>query len=311
LVFLSIFILAVFGFLLFFRQQIEKPLNFSTGKVEIDITDGQSATEISDSLYKKGLIPSTWSFQLYLRFKKITIKSGNYLLPKDLSPLQIIEILSKGDHQIIRITIPEGWRKEQIAAYLSEKAKIDPSEFLSKTKDLEGKLFPDTFDLTDQPTADEVIGKMTDDFANRTAGLNADESVLSIASIVEREAANDQDRSAIAGVFLNRQKIGMNFESDVTVQYQKDSNNFPAVGVFSYKFWRALQSGDTKNISGSYNTYLHAGIPGPICNPGLASIKATLSPELHDYYYFIYDKDGKLHLAKTQAEQNVNVNHYF
>ncbi|MCX6810569.1 MAG: endolytic transglycosylase MltG [Candidatus Berkelbacteria bacterium] len=309
MVFLFIFIVLVFAFLFYFRQQIDKPASSSNTK-EIKITDGQSSAQISDNLSSKYLINSSWSFRLYLKFKKLTIKTGDYLIPANLNEVQIAEILSKGDHQVIKITIPEGWRAEQIAAYLFDKAKIDPTEFLAKVKDLDGKLFPDTYELTDKPTADEVIAKMTDDYNARTAGLDPSDNVLSIASIVEREAANDADRAVIAGVFINRQKIDMKFESDVTVQFQKDSNNYSSVGVLNYKFWRALASGDTKTISGSYNTYLYAGIPGPICNPGLASIKATLNPATHNYYYFIYGKDGKLYLAKTQAEQQANVNKY-
>lgn len=299
----------MFAFLFYFRQQIESVQTGNRTK-EIKIIDGQSTAEISDNLSQKGLIKSGWSFRLYLKFKKITIKAGDYLIPSNLNEIQVAEILSVGDHQVIRITIPEGWRREQIAQYLNEHAKIDPTEFLTKTKDLDGKLFPDTYDLTDKPTVDEIISKMTDDYVARTQGLNVTDGVLSLAAMVEREAAGDADRANIAGVFANRQKIGMKFESDVTVQYQKDTNNYPTAGVLNYKFWKAIVTGDTKNIAGPYNTYLYVGIPGPICNPGLASIKAALSPATHNYYYFIYGNDDKFYMAKTQAEHQANVKKY-
>lgn len=189
-----------------------------------------------------------------------------------------------------------------------EKAEIDPDEFMLKTKDLEGKLFPDTYNLTDEPTADEVIRKMTDDYDARTLGLSVSSDALIIASIVEREAANDADRANVAGVFINRQKIGMRYESDVTVQYQKDTNDYPSAGLQGVKFWRAILPGDNKKTAGPYNTYLNSGLPPtPICNPGLKSIEATLTPANHGYYFFIYGTDGKLYLAKTQAEQNTNI----
>jgi UPF0755 protein len=309
LVFLLVFIVLIIAFLFYFRQQIQSPAS-SASPQEIKIIEGQTTAQIADNLVAKGLINSSWSLQLYLKFKKLSIKTGDYLIPANLNEIQTAEILASGDHQVIRITIPEGWRREQIAQYLSSHANIDPEEFLAKTAKLEGKLFPDTFDLTDKPTVDEVIAKMTDDYDTRTAGLGVNDNILAIASIVEREAANDADRAAIAGVFINRQKISMKFESDVTVQFQKDSNNYPAVGGINYKFWKALVSGDTKTIPGAYNTYQNIGIPGPICNPGLASIKATLAPASHNYYYFIYGKDGKLYLAKNQAEQQANINKY-
>lgn len=298
------------AFLFYFRFLINQPSHDLGYTVEIKISSAESVADTANSLKEKGIIKSPLAFRLYLRFKTLPIKDGDYLIPNSLNIIEVANILSKGDHQVIRITIPEGWRVQQIAQYLYEHAKIDPTEFLSKTKDLDGKLFPDTYDLTDKPTSGEVIGKMTDDYNTRTEGLGVTDDVLAIASIVEREAANDADRASIAGVFINRQKIGMKFESDVTVQFQKDSNNYPAAGVLNYKFWKALSAGDTKNIAGPFNTYLSAGIPGPICNPGLASIKATLNPASHSYYYFIYGKDGKLYLAKTQAEQNANINKY-
>ncbi len=310
LVFLLLFIVVVFAFLFYFRQQIGKPVGSSDHKVEVKIVAGQSSTEIANNLESKGVINSSWSFRLYLKFKKLALKTGDYLIPANSTEVQVADIFSTGSHQVIKVTIPEGWRAEQIAAYLYDKAKIDPAEFLAKTKNLDGKLFPDTYDLSDTPTADEVITKMVDDYNIRTTGLVVNDNILSIASIVEREAANDADRAAIAGVFINRQKIGMKFESDVTVEFQKDTNNYPSFGINNYRFWRALLSGETKTVVGPYNTYLYSGIPGPICNPGLASIEATLNPTPSSYYFFIYGNDGKLHLAKTQAEQNANITKY-
>lgn len=246
----------------------------------------------------------------YLRFKNISIKPGDYLIENNLSVSEISNILSDGSHQVIKITIPEGWRREQIAQLLYSQAGIDPEDFLNKTKGMEGKLFPDTYHLTDKPTVEEVLEKFSKNYQYRTEGLNVTENVLEIASIVERESAGDEDRTAIAGVFFNRQKIGMKFESDVTVQFQKDSNVYSKTGVLDYKFWKALESGDTKKVLGPYNTYLNQGIAGPICNPGLASIKAALSPEIHDYYYFIYGNDNNFYPAKTQSEHQDNVRKY-
>ncbi len=276
-------------------------------KVEVTIEKGESTKMIGAKLGEKNLIGSDLFFYLYMKFKEKTIKPGDYLLPNNLSIVKIAGILENGEHQVKKIIIPEGWRREQIAAYLADQAKINPDEFMSKTKDLEGKLFPDTYDLTDEPTADEVIKKMTDDYASRISGLSVSNDMLIIASIVEREAANDAERADIAGVFTNRLAKGMKLEADPTVQYQKDNDNYPKVGILNFKFWQKLTNGDIKNIKGPFSTYQNAGLPpAPICNPGLASIKAALTPSKHNYLYFLHGTDGKIYFAATEADHNAN-----
>lgn len=276
-------------------------------KVEVKIEKGESTKVVGARLEEKNLIGSELFFYLYIKFKEKTIKTGDYLIPNNLSIVKIAGILENGEHQVKKITIPEGWRREQIAAYLADQAKINPDEFMSKTKDLEGKLFPDTYDLTDEPTVDEVVTKMTDDYNSRTAGLGVTDSILSIASIVEREAASDAERADIAGVFANRLNKGMKLEADPTVQYQKDSDNFPKVGVLDFKFWQKLTNGDIKNIKGSFSTYQNVGLPpAPISNPGLKSIEAALSPSKHNYLYFLHGADGKIYFAASEAEHNAN-----
>lgn len=215
------------------------------------------------------------------------------------------DVLEKGERQVRRITIPEGWRMEQIAAYLEANTGILALDFLSKVVGREGKLFPDTYNLMDVPTVDEVIRKMDDDYLTRTLDLAPTADQLVLASIIEREAADDSERADIAGVFANRLKIGMKLEADPTVQYQKDSNNYPRVGLISYDFWQKLAIGDLRGVQGPYNTYLHSGLPpAPICNPGLASIKAAVNPAQHDYYYFLHGSDGKIYFSKNETEHN-------
>jgi UPF0755 protein len=126
-----------------------------------------------------------------------------------------------------------------------------------------------------------------------------------LASIVEREAADDSERADIAGVFANRLKVGMKLEADPTVQYQKDSNNYPRIGLISYIFWQKLEIGDLRGIQGPFNTYLKSGLPPtPICNPSLKSIEAAVNPSRHDYYYFLHGSDGTIHFSKNEAEHN-------
>lgn len=279
----------------------------SNKKVEIKITEGESSTSVANRLQLKGLVNSKWSFYIYLKFKEKSVKPGDYLLPTNLTIIQISDILHNRQNQIIKITIPEGWRREQIAQRLLEEAKIPINDFLTATTDLEGKLFPDTFSLTDKPTVDEAVKKMTDDFDSRTAGMSISSDTLILASIVEREAGEDSERADIAGVFANRLAKGMKLEADPTVQYQKESDNYPKVGVLGFKFWQKLAIGDIKNIKGPFSTYQNPGLPpAPICNPGIKSIEAALSPSKHNYIYFLHGTDGKIYFAATEAEHNAN-----
>ena len=281
------------------------------GKVEIKIEDGDKTVEIAEKLADKSVIKSKYVFYYYVKFSGKSIKAGDYLLPKNLNMIEVAKILSNGEKQVQKMVIPEGWRREQIAQYISEHFGLSAPEFLTKTAKLEGKLFPDTYDISDEPTVDEIVSKMSDDYATRTAGLNVTEGDLILASMVEREAGDDSQRAGIAGVFMNRINVGMKLESNPTVQYQKDSNNYPKVGVLNYKFWQSLVAGDVKNTAGPNNTYLIPSFPEtPICNPGLASIKAALNPEKSDYYYFISDDSGGIHYAKTAAEHQANINKY-
>ena len=180
--------LAAASFLLYFRWQINQATAGSGKKVEVIIEKGESTSAVADKLATKNLVESKWIFYLYMKFKEKKILPGDYLLLNNLSIVQIAGILEKGEHQVKKITIPEGWRAEQIAAYLFEHAGISIDEFLAAAKEMEGRLFPDTYDLTDEPTVTEVIEKMSEDYQKRTANLEVTDDLLILASIVERES---------------------------------------------------------------------------------------------------------------------------
>ena len=288
----------------YFKNEIGKATG--SGKiVQVEIEKGESVSSISKKLESKGLVNSSVIFYLYERIKDKKIVAGKYLIPDNLTLVEIANVLEKGERQVRRITIPEGWRMEQMATYLEANAGILALDFLQEAQGKEGKLFPDTYELMDQPTAKEVIKKMDDNYLFRISELLPTDDQLVLASIVEREAASDSERADIAGVFANRLKIGMKLEADPTVQYQKDSNNYPQIGLISYDFWQKLAIGDLRGVQGPYNTYLHSGLPpSPICNPGLASIEAAVNPAQHDYYYFLHGSDGNIYFSKNEAEHN-------
>lgn len=197
-----------------------------------------------------------------------------------------------------KITIPEGWTVQQIDDYLAEKQILAKGDFLAAAKDKEGYLFPDTYFLSEKPTAEEIIKKMEENFQQKTTGLNLKKDDLILASIVEKEVSTEEDRKIAASVFKNRLKYNMALESCATVNYILGNNK------------KILSNQDIATPS-PYNTYLHQGLPpGPIGNPGLAAINAALNPTESNYFYFLTGNDGKTYFAKTKTEQDQNKQKY-
>ncbi|MBI2589701.1 endolytic transglycosylase MltG [Candidatus Berkelbacteria bacterium] len=223
----------------------------------------------------------------------------------------------------ITVLFPEGWRIEEMAARLTgEKLITNPGEFYSALSmpDQFGQLFPDTYRFAESGSADAIVLKMLANYKKRIAGFTVGSEDLILASIVEREAKHDEDRAAIAGVYANRLKLGMKLDADPTVQYAKANELHLKCVAETYEtgadclevnWWPVLLRADYLSIQSPYNTYLNAGLPpAPISNPGLASIQAALKPAEHDYLYFITDKEGKAHFAKTIAEHQENIVQY-
>lgn len=250
------------------------------------------------------MIASKNIFILYVKFKELNLEAGDYLLPNNLAITDIAGFLARGEHQVKWITTKENWRNEQIAVYLNQNLGISTDEFLALAKGKQGKLFPDTYKLSDEPTAKEIVDRMLANYSEKTAGLQISNATLTLASIIEREAGGDADRGDIAGVFANRLAIGMKLQSNPTTEYQKDTNNYAGDGISNYKFWQELISGDITGVKGEYNTYVVSGLPpAPICNPGLDAIKVALNPNKNNYYYFFAGSDGTTYFSTTYAEQ--------
>lgn len=265
----------------------------STQNIAIDISDGESTFEIADQLKDKNLIRSPWFFTSYVKYKKALLLPGIYYLQQNMNFEKIIERISSGDVQEYKITIPEGWRITQIAQYLTDKKMVKYNDFVEIAKDKEGYLFPDTYQISIDATANDIIKTMQDNFNTRTAGLGLTNDKLILASIVEREAKNDSERAKIAGVYQNRLDNNMKLEADPTVQYAKGD-------------WDAPTVSDYTKVESPYNTYLYKGLPpGPISNPGLASINAVMNPEKHDYFYFFHS-NGDTIFSKTKEEHDAN-----
>ena len=283
----------------------------------VSVKQGMSASDIGDVLVKHGVITNKKTF--WLKVKKSDaadkFKSGTYAFKPNTPPEEIIAKLVAGETTQVKFTIPEGFGVKEIAKRLSDEGLVDEDEFLRKAKDFapysyikrdkdiryacEGFLFPDTYVLHDDPSVEGILKMMAEDMDNRltpkmrqrAAELNLSiHELITMASLVEKEAMYAEDRPIIAQVFFKRLQIGMPLQTDTTIQYLLDA---PKEDV-SIK--------DTK-IESPYNTYQIKGLPpGPVASPGMAAIEAVLYPADTDYLYFVADRQGHNHYSKTYAE---------
>ena len=314
------FLLAVFlslGLGLF----LVSPANKEGGEEIFVIQHGRSLREIAEDLENRRLVKSKTLFMLWTRIMGYSkeIKSGEYVLSAAMAPAEILEKLRRGRILTHPVTIPEGATREQIADLLHENDLAKRDLFLSLTEDpavlkkyglpgptLEGYLFPDTYHFGRGIPPSLIIDAMVKRFRHLAGGLEGQagetgmsmEEIVILASIVEKETGRPYERALIASVFLNRLKRGMRLQSDPTVIYGMES------------FEGRLRKKDLLEKT-PYNTYVIPGLtPGPICNPGLESIKAVISPAKTDYLYFVSKNDGSHHFSKTLSEHNRAVDRY-
>lgn len=303
-------------------------------QVEFVIQPDESVDSIATRLYSAGLVrsPAYFRFRVRLTNAAPQIFAGRYRLNTGMSTSQIINTITSREAAVaqeVTVRFIEGWRTEQFAEALVA-AKLVPSveAFMTATEDpkwndtfsflhtrpsgvaLEGYLFPETYNFRQDATVDEIIQTLLRTFEERAApqllaaadarGMTLHQ-LVTVASIVEREAALPQERATIASVYYNRLAIPMPLQADPTVQYQ--------IGT-SGNWWPTLTASDLQQ-DGRYNTYLNPGLPpGPISNPGLASIEAALNPAQTDFLYFVAKGDGSHAFARTLQEQEQNVRRY-
>lgn len=315
--------------------------------IEVVIPKGSSASKIASLLYnargqdEPGLIVSTASFKVYVDFvgKANALKAGTYVLSRNMSISEIVEILCQGNEArtTLRFTIPEGYTVENIAAVLKEGGVLESNDtFLSLCREgslygsysfideleedpgrrymLEGYLFPDTYEVYQGVSCDEILSKMLSRFNEifteayraraRELGMSVDQ-VVTLASIIEKEAAAEGDFARVSAVFHNRLKRDMALESCATLSY--------VLGVKKYTFEK--QEMDTAS---PYNTYKNKGLPvGPICNPGKTAIEAALYPDeqfLNEGNLYFCNGDittsNALLFSKTYEEHQKKVEQY-
>ncbi len=277
------------------------------------ISPGESVRSIASRLRNEGLIRDSIAFFLTVKFQKLDnqIQAGDFRLSKAMNVSTVAQELTHGSIDVWLTTI-EGWRVEEIALKLAQELSIPEREFVREAK--EGYMFPDTYLIPHDATAGAIAQMFRDTFSKRfdaqlqqkvkSQGLTVDQAVT-LASIVEREALFDRDRPIIAGILLKRLANDWPLDADATVQY--------ALGYQSQgkTWWKKSLTAMDLQIKSLYNTRLHKGLPpGPISNPGLASLAAVAQPLETEYWFYLSDKAGSMHYAKTLEEHNQNIQKY-
>jgi UPF0755 protein len=315
-------------------DEINTPPSDNPSPITFVVEGGETAVSIAGRLQDLGLITDATLFRRFLQYNGLdaSLEAGEYELRRNMTMREIAEALQHSRLQEVAITIPEGWRAEQVADLLTAENITDGSVFLAAVRQgvtidhplladrpagasLEGYLFPDTYRLPAQATPEDLLTRMLDNMQGRlpigwegmgsAQGLTFYE-VLTVASIVEREAVVSEERPTIASVYLNRLQEGMYLQADPTVQYAMGYQ--PETG----QWWKTpVTLEEYENVNSPYNTYLYPGLPpGPICSPGADSILAVLQPAQTPYLFFVARGDGSHVFAETLEEHERNIQLY-
>lgn len=289
----------------------------ATNSTEIQrfvIPRNQSVAVIGQRLYEAGLIKNPTIFKLWVRYtgSATALQAGSFDISPGSSLPEIATQLTTGT-QDVWITLLEGWRVEEIAEYLANQGldSFDSSTFLALAKPYEGTLFPDTYLVPREISAESLVTMLTTTFEQKkttalakevAASERSFEESLIMASIVQREARDAEQMRHVAGILWNRIAIGMALQVDATLQYSKGGPG---------KWWPTPLAVD-KTINSPFNTYQNPGLPPrPISNPGLDALRAALDPLVVDDLYYLHDPDtGLMYYARTLEEHNANITKY-
>ncbi len=284
--------------------------------VNFEVPVGSSSQTIAKRLVEQNLIRSEYAFRLIVKHRGTgkRLRAGTYTLQRNMALWHIVDEFEKGQVNLVCWTVPEGLTVSAIAelwettgygaaAAFREAAESECllEQFGLQDKSVEGYLFPNTYKFAKGTTAEQAVEMMLEEFKQRwtekfdedaqNLGLTQHE-VVTLASVIEKEAQVKSERPRIAGVFHNRLKKKWRLQADPTVLYALGNPK------------RLLTRADLK-VDSPYNTYAHRGLPpGPIANPGIGSIIAALRPEKTDYFYFVAIGEGKHHFSKTLSEHN-------
>ena len=297
---------------------------FPTSNLEVSqrihVGSGQSLTTISKTLKGRGIIRSAVIFRIYIQAlgRERNLKAGDYTLPAGSTLIDIASQITggRGSSTDISVFIPEGYNIWEIDQRLADSKLIVEGQFARAYGSHEGYLFPDTYRFKPDSLLAEIEQKMELNGQEKTkeliGGFSAPvrERVLTIASMIEKEARNESDMYLVSGVIANRIKQGMALAIDATVAYGACLRMFSAKPTIDCQV-NLIGVGAEIKIDSAYNTYTRAGLPPhPISNPGLTAIKAALNPK-GDYFFYLSTRDGsQIIFSHTGAEHTANRRKY-
>ncbi len=292
------------------------------------VSKGESFRDIGDNLQREELIRSSFAFKTYVVIfgEYGQLKAGDYLIKSCDNMAGIVSKISKGDVYWERITIIEGWNLKQVAEYLDDLGFVDQEIFLKITQNrdhfkeefsflkdmpesssLEGYLFPDTYLISLNSSAEDIIKIILSNFDSKLTlemkeeikdqGKSIFETIV-IASLIEKEVRTYEDKELVSGIIQKRMEIEMPLQIDATIAY------------ITGKRTTRISIAETQ-IESPYNTYRYKGLPvGPISNPGIESIKAAIYPKESDYLFYLSKPDGETVFSKNLEEHNIAKNKY-
>lgn len=286
----------------------------------VDIAPGTGTQSMAQQLQNAGVIRSKYAFEAMKLVHGGALKAGEYRFEHPATLIEVYSRLRKGDVYTRTLVIKEGFNIFDIAQAVEAAGLGSHTDFLAAEKantaliarwnpgatSLEGYLFPDTYRFSRHASATNMLATMVKRFEQQIGKLGAADRpdvgrVVTMASLVEREVHIDAERPIVAGVFENRLAANMPLQTDPAVAYASQLRGT----------WTGAIHQSELHSDSPYNTYVHTGLPpGPICNPGLAALKAALHPSMTEYLYFVADANGATKFSKTIEEHNQNVANY-
>jgi len=331
------------------QAELNQPASDDPTSATFVVEPGETASTVATRLQEAGLVVNGEVFRRFMTYQglDVSLEAGTYSLRPNMTMHEIALALQQGGSDAVTLTIPEGWRLEQVGWVLEEQGLMRGDDFVAQARtgqypydwladrpagaSLEGFLFPDTYQLAQDATPSSVVELMLDTFERRVvpevegrlAGRTIFDlalgdyrpmtlfDVITLASIVEREAVVAEERPIIASVYLNRldpayiEETALRMSADPTIQYAKGYD--PATG----NWWNPMLPGEGQTVDSPYNTFKVQGLPpGPISSPGLASILAVLNAAKTNYLYFHAVGDGSHVFAATLEEHLQNQEQY-
>ncbi|MGB6525762.1 MAG: endolytic transglycosylase MltG [Candidatus Acidiferrales bacterium] len=331
------------------KRELKHPYRgYSQTQVFVDIPRGTPRWGISETLQKSGVIHSRVAFVLLSEWHhRGVLQAGEYMFNRPMTPREVYAQIAGGHIYVYTVVVPEGWTMFDIAGELDRQGLCSKEDFLRAAQDpslvrdiapkaptLEGFLFPSSYQFSRHTKPEEIAATMVKQFRDEWGKLHSESAqdpgptlpsaqdrsaihktaayvspaaklsvaeIVTLASLVERETPQSPERPIVASVFYNRLKLGVPLQCDPTVEYALDLEGKPAVKV----------TPEDLRVSSTYNTYRHRGLPpGPIANPGDASLRAALDPARTKYLYFVANGSGGHFFSRTLEEHNRNVQRY-